>query len=142
MNWFKEEFARIDRSPKALRRFGFTLGGVFVLLGLFVLARRRSENLTALSSQLLGLLLIFTGFVAPNALKYLHALWTGLSLLIGWVMSRVILTIVFFLVVTPVGLLQRLTGHSSLDLRFRTGADSYWQPRQKTFAPAEYRNQF
>ena len=142
MNWFTEEFARIDRSPKALRRFGFILGAVSILLGLALLARSRSENLTALSSQIFGVLLVFAAFCVPSALKHLHAVWIGFSLVIGWVMTRVILTLVFFLVVTPIGLLQRLVGRSGVDLRFRTSGSSYWQPREKSFAPADYRNQF
>jgi hypothetical protein len=138
MNWFRQEFARIDRSSKALRRFGFVVGAVSLSLGLLFLLRHR--NGSALLT--LGLLLIGLGAVAPRSLKYLHALWIGLSLLIGWVMTRVILTVVFFLVVTPIGLLQRLLGRSNVDLGFRTGADTYWQTHKKPFAPADYRNQF
>ena len=142
MNWLKEEFRHLDRSPKALARFGFILGGISILIGLLPLIRHRSESLTALSSQAFGILLIMVAVVAPGALKYLHAVWIGLSLLIGWVMTRLILTIVFFLVVTPIGLLQRLARRSPLDLVFRTGASSYWRAREKSFAPADYRNQF
>jgi hypothetical protein len=142
MNWLKEEFLRIDRSAKALARFGFILGGMSILLGLFLLARHRSENLTALSSQVVGVLLVIVGLFAPNALRYLHAVWIGLSLLIGWVVTRLILTIVFFLVVTPIGLLQRLVGGSPLELGFRSGATSYWRSRKKHFDAADYRNQF
>jgi hypothetical protein len=138
MNWLTEELARMDRSPKALRRFGFVLGGMSILLGLVLLARHR----TGVPLFVIGALLILTAVLAPNALTYLHKFWIALSLLIGWLMTRVILTLVFFLVVMPIGLLQRLVGRSSVDLRFRTGASSYWQPRQKSFAPADYRNQF
>jgi hypothetical protein len=138
MSWLKEEFARVDRSPKALRRFGFVAGAASILFGLVLLHRHRA----ALPSLGLGALLITAGCVAPRTLKYLHAAWVGLSLLLGWVMSRIIVTLVFFLVVTPIGLLQRLVSRSGVDLRFRTGASSYWLPRDKPFAPAEYRNQF
>jgi hypothetical protein len=138
MNWLKEEFLRIDRSAKALARFGFILGGMSILLGLLLLARHR----TGLPLLIIGVLLIGAGFFAPRALKYLHAVWIGLSLLIGWLMTRLILTIVFFLVVTPIGLLQRLVGRSPVELVFRTGASSYWRPREKSFAPDDYRNQF
>jgi hypothetical protein len=138
MNWLREEFAHLDRSPKALRRFGFVLGGMSMLIGALLLLRHHA-GLPLLG---LGALIIIVGFLAPKSLKYLHALWIGLSLLIGWVMTRVILTLVFFLVVTPVGLLQRLAGKSNVDLRFRTGAISYWQPREKSLAAADYRNQY
>jgi hypothetical protein len=138
MNWLKEEFLRIDRSAKALARFGFILGGMSILLGLLLLVRHR----TGLPLLVLGALLVIVGLFAPNALKYLHAVWIGLSLLIGWVVTRLILTIVFFLVVTPIGLLQRLAGGSPLALGFRSGATSYWRSRKKHFDAADYRNQF
>ena len=138
MNWLREEFAHLDRSPKALRRFGFVLGGVSILIGVLLLLRHRA----GVPPLGLGTVLIVVGFIAPKLLKYPHALWIGLSLLIGWVMTRVILTLVFFLVVTPVGLLQRLARKSNVDLRFRTGSRSYWQPREKSFAAADYRNQY
>jgi len=138
MNWFKEEFGRIDRSPRALRRFGLVLGAMSILLGLVLLARHRNASLLFV----LAALLLAAAFFAPAALKYLHALWMSFSLLLGWVMTRVILTIVFCLVVTPIGLLQRLFRQSNLDLGFRTGASTYWRPREKSLAPADYRNQF
>ncbi|HEY6112178.1 MAG TPA: SxtJ family membrane protein [Chthoniobacterales bacterium] len=138
MNWLKEEFARVDRSPQSLRRFGFIVGAMSILLGLLLLLRHHG----ALPLLTIGMLLIALGALAPSALQPLHAVWMALSLLIGWVMTRVILTLVFFLVVTPIGLLQRLVSRSGVDLRFRTGASSYWQSREKSFAPADYRNQF
>jgi hypothetical protein len=138
MNWLKEEFVHVDRSPKALRRFGFILGTMSILVGLLFLLRHRS----GLPLLFIGALLIILGVVAPKTLRYFHAVWIAFSLLIGSIMSRVILTLVFFLVVTPIGLLQRLVSRSGIDLRFRTGASSYWQAREKSFAPADYRNQF
>jgi hypothetical protein len=138
MNWLKEEFVHVDRSPKALRRFGFILGTMSILVGLLFLLRHRS----GLPLLFIGALLIILGVVAPKTLRYFHAVWIAFSLLIGSIMSRVILTLVFFLVVTPIGLLQRLVSRSGIDLRFRTGASSYWQAREKSFAPTDYRNQF
>jgi hypothetical protein len=56
-------------------------------------------------------------------------------------MSRLILSVLYFLVVTPIGLLQRLFGRSRLELDFRTGASSYWRMRKKAFTAADYRKQ-
>ncbi|HAF02685.1 MAG TPA: hypothetical protein DIT76_06410 [Spartobacteria bacterium] len=139
MLWLKEEFLRIDRSTKALRRFGFTLGGLSILLGLWLMLQHRPATWPFI---LVGTLMICAGFFALGGLKYLHAGWTIFSLVLGWVMTRVILTVVFFLVVTPVGLLQRLFRHSPLELGFRIEAGSYWLTRRKLFDPADYRNQF
>ncbi len=64
------------------------------------------------------------------------------ALAIGWVMTRVLLTIVFFLVVTPVGLLQRLFGKRAIEVDFGTNAASYWQTRTVRPMPEDYEKQF
>jgi hypothetical protein len=135
-----EEFQELDQSPRALRRFGFTVGLVMLLLGSLLLWRQHRATgwpLTSLGS----LLLIGAGFF-PTALKYLHRPWMILSLALGWIMSRVLLTIVFFLVVTPIGLLQRFFGKRAIEVDFRTEAASYWQLRTERFTPANYEKQF
>ena len=65
-----------------------------------------------------------------------------LARFLGSITSRILLTIVFFLVVTPTGLLQRLFGKRPLDLRFNSGETTYWQPRSKHAATVDYERQF
>jgi hypothetical protein len=57
-------------------------------------------------------------------------------------MTAVILTIVFYAVLTPIGLLQRLLGRRPIDLAFASGESTYWQVRSDRFEPANYENQF
>ncbi len=135
-----EEYRKLDRSPCALRRFGLTLGSALLLLGalLFWRHHRGAALLFAFPG---GFLLILAG-VAPLLLKWIHGPWMILSLALGWVMSRILLTIAFFLIVTPIGLLQRLFGKRPLEIAFRTGANSYWQARTARPVPADYEKQF
>ncbi|MGI9087949.1 MAG: SxtJ family membrane protein [Chthoniobacterales bacterium] len=140
MRQINEEYRELDRSPHALRRFGLTIGSAFLLLGALLAWRHRFGSWTIL---ILGAVLIFAALVLPRALKLLHRIWMTLALTLGFVMTQVILTVIFFLVVTPIGLLQRLFGKSSLDLAFRTGAESYWETRaQREFTAADYEKQF
>jgi hypothetical protein len=62
--------------------------------------------------------------------------------ILGSISSRILLTIVFFLVVTPIGWLQRLCGKRPLDFGFNPDEASYWRPRTKSAVPADYENQF
>jgi hypothetical protein len=55
--------------------------------------------------------------------------WMALARAMGWVVSRVVVTIVFALVVTPIGLVARLLGKRLLDLRPDPSATTYWVPR-------------
>ena len=56
--------------------------------------------------------------------------------------ARVILTLMFFLVVTPVGLLQRLVGKRAFEVAFRSPENTYWKPRETAFDRESYERQF
>ena len=67
----------------------------------------------------------------PKAFRPLAGLWFGLSHLLGNVMSRVILTVVFFLVVTPIGVIRRLWGADALQLKkWKQGRGSVFLVRE------------
>ncbi len=79
-----------------------------------------------------GLLVI--NMVVPNIYKALAVFWFGLSQIIGTVVSKVLLTIIFFLLVTPVGIIRNILGLDSLDLKkWKDSKDSVFKTRNKTF---------
>jgi hypothetical protein len=53
----------------------------------------------------------------------------GLAVVLGYFMSRIILSLVFYLVVTPIGLLLKISGKDILNQKWNTKADSYWRKR-------------
>ena len=128
-----------DESRSVLRRFGFTVGIAFFLLGTLLDFRHRAAGRPF---QSLGtLLLLFAGF-APNLLSFVYRPWMRFARFLGTISSTILLTLLFFLVVTPIGLLQRLFGKRPLDLRFKTNDDTYWQKRTASPTPADYEKQF
>ena len=135
--WINAEYRKLDRSPRALRKFGLTIAGVLLLLTL-LLAFRGRVTFWAWGSAAIGFLL--TAALVPTWLGPFHRVWLGLSIVLGAIMTPVILTIFFFAVVTPVGLLQRLFGKRSVELRFRTQEESYW--RKRPVRDADYEKQF
>ena len=134
-----EDYERIDRSPRALRRFGFTMA---IVLGIATALTFRRYPAVALGLVIAGALLSVAAQFAPAQLAMVHRIWIKLSLAMGWVMTRVILTLVFFLVVTPVGLLQRLVGKRAFEVAFRTSENTYWKPREAPFERESYERQF
>lgn len=75
--------------------------------------------------------LLLITMIWPNAFRPLATLWFGLSHVLSSVVSRVILTILFFLVVTPIGLIRRLTGADALQLKkWKQGRDSVFIVRE------------
>ena len=139
MVWINEEYKKLDQSPKALRGFGFLVGSVFLLLGALLIWRHRDAGWPFVS---IGSILVVAGALFPQALKWVHTCWMILALTMGWVVTRVLLTIVFFLVVTPVGLLQRFLGKSAIEVAFRSDVSSYWKTRTTQAVPEDYNKQF
>ena len=76
--------------------------------------------------------------VAPKAYGPIAVVWLGISHLLGTVVSRILLTVVFFVVVLPVGLVRRMLGKDSLQLReFGKGKGSVMRVRDHVYAPAD-----
>jgi len=78
----------------------------------------------------LAMILLIITMAWPRAFWPLAGLWFGLAHLLGTVMSTVILTILFFVIVTPIGLVRRAFGADTLQLRkWKNGNDSVFQVR-------------
>lgn len=75
-------------------------------------------------------------------LKFLYEAWMKFAHALGWVNTRIILSIVYFLIFTPLALIFRLIGKDPLERRFEA-VDSYWNKREaKEFRREDYRRQF
>jgi hypothetical protein len=78
-----------------------------------------------------SIVLLFITMAWPKAFKPLAGLWFGLSHVLGSVVSRVILTILFFVVVTPIGVIRRWRGADAMQLKkWKQGTDSVFIERQ------------
>src|SRR5437867_3902417 len=87
-----------------LRKFGLLVGGVFLLLGGFFLWRHKTVWPWLVSP---GALLVILWCLAPFALKQIYGTWMALAFALGLVVSTVLLTLFFFLVVTPIAWVAR-----------------------------------
>jgi hypothetical protein len=135
-----EEIRQIQSGKRELRQFGFTMGIVLGLLGGWFLYRGREHAIYWLIAAGLFLLL---GAVLPAALKPLQKAWMALAVVLGWVMTRIILGALFYLVVTPVGLIGRLCGKRFLETRFREETvQSYWLKRESKIRREDCERQF
>ena len=108
-----------------------------LLLLLFFIARRREGWLFgAMAAHVLNM-------VVPQIYRPLAVLWLGLSDLMGAVVSKILLSIVFFLVVTPIGVVRRLFGKDSLQLRaFKASPESAMVERNHLFEPGDLTRPF
>lgn len=128
-------------SLRAEREFGLVVGGVFVLLGGWWLYRGKFT--TAADVMLpLGVLLILFGLIWPRALALPNRAWMLLAEGLSYVTTRIILGLVFFLVITPIGLVKRLSGWDPLGRR-SARSSSYWKPySERQRDPRHYEKMF
>ena len=114
------------RTFRAEKEFGLIVGGVFVLLGLWWLYRGKFVTAAYLLSAA-GSILVLCGLVYPRVLTVPRKFWMKLAEGMAYVSSRIILAIIFFLVLTPIGLVKRAMGWDPLQRRSAPG-DTFWQP--------------
>ena len=139
-----ERFDRDDRTRMGSER-GFAI--VFAVVFLIIAA---VKGLVADSAPVwvglwvvLAALMLFLGFVFPRALRPLNVAWFRFGLLLHKVVSPLVMGLVFYVTVTPIGLIMRLLGKRPLRLRFDPAAESYWIERRPPGpAPGSFSNQF
>lgn len=129
------------RSFRAEREFGLIVGAVLSLLGIWWLYRGKFPALAYLL-RILGWTLIVLGLVAPRILLTPRKIWMKLAEGMAYVSSRIILAFIFFLVLTPIGLVKRAMGWDPLHRR-DASRETFWLPypeRQRN--PRHYEKMF
>ncbi len=128
-----DEIKKIKSGKKELREFGIVMGCFFGILGGLLFWRHRPFLWAAALS---GTFFAF-GLLLPMTLQPLQKAWMTIAVLMGFVMSRVILTVLFFLVLSPLAIISRLLGKKHMDLTFRKPDSTGWNP-VKTKTEKEY----
>jgi hypothetical protein len=127
-------------STRELRRFGLTVGGVFLLLG--TLSWLRGHAVAPRVLWLAGVLLVTPALVAPGILGPVQRGWMRGAKVLGEFNGRVILTIVFYVILAPIGFVLRRV-RDPLDRSWRDGRTSQWKRRPAApLDPARYEQQF
>jgi hypothetical protein len=122
------------------RGFGIVFAIFLSLVGLLPLRARHPVRWWALA---LAAMFLAVALLQPVWLRPLNRIWTKLGLLLGRVVSPVVTGLLFFLVVTPIGLLFRLSKKDPLRLASSSGMSTYWIARQPPGpSPESMRNQF
>jgi len=135
-----DEFKDIKSGKKELGEFGVLIGAILIVLADIGLWRGRGFFVYPL---VLGLALVVLGLAMPQALKRPQRLWMQFALILGFVMNRVIMTLFFYAVLTPLSLTLRIMGKDILDERIDKSRVSYWNTREDGKRDkAYYENQY
>ena len=118
------------------RSFGIVFFIVFLLISIYPLINNESIRIWSLVVSLIFLVL---GIINANILSPLNKLWFKFGIFLGKIISPIIMGIIFFLVVTPIGLIMKLIGKDVLNLKY-SDYKSYWI--EKTGTKSKMKNQF
>ncbi len=127
----REEIGQLRPDAAELRKFSWVVGGVFLLIGAFLLYKESSwwPGIGGL-----GAVLVAVGTIAPKVLRPFYYAWMTLAVVMGYFVTRILLGVFFFLVLTPVGLFFRLIGRDILKRRPDREAESYWETKEYPIA--------
>jgi len=139
-----------DPDERTLRQFGWiALAGFGLLAGLawfekllfaFGLGEARAPVAGALLA--VGVLAAGIGLVHPRANRFLFVGLAVLAFPIGFVLSYVIMTTLFFVIIGPIGVVMRLVGHDPMRRELDPAAESYWTPADPMPPRERYFKQF
>ncbi|OGL46858.1 MAG: hypothetical protein A2161_01115 [Candidatus Schekmanbacteria bacterium RBG_13_48_7] len=111
---------KLEKTSKEYRKFGAALALAFIFVGSMLLWKGHLSGTKVFYSwSVITLLFVI---LKPSIMKYPILVFMG----IGWFNTKLILLLSFFLIVTPFGLIMRISGKDPLDQKWKTGKDSYW----------------
>ena len=105
--------------------FGILFFILFLIIGLYPL---KSEGLIRIWSVVLSLVFLIITIIRPNLFTFINKLWIQFGILLGKIISPIVMGLVFFFVVTPIGILVRVLKKDVMGLK--RGASSYWINRE------------
>lgn len=116
-NWYPDK--KVLRQFAVIAVFGFGLVG-------FMVWRLTGSAAATVSVWALGALVTLVGVPFPNAIRPVYVAITAVALPIGWLISQILLRVLYYGVMTPFALCFRLIGRDALSLK-RPETDSYWR---------------
>jgi Saxitoxin biosynthesis operon protein SxtJ len=138
MQWSDVSFSPGSRT---LRQFALLWiafwGGMALWHGAY-----RGNGAVGIGLATLALTIGVIGLCWPQAIRWIFVGWTVLAFPLGWLVSKLILGILYYGVFTPVALVFRLTGRDALALKRKPEASTYWQAKEQAKSPRQYFRQY
>jgi hypothetical protein len=130
----------MKNDAKELRKFSIILFLAFGILGLLVFWRKGEAGLVLCG---IGFALLLCGLIRPKLLSYVYRGWMTLSLILGFLMSHLILLLMYYLVFAPIGIVTRLFGRDILRRQFDKNRKTYWiKKEQNVLGKERYEKMF
>ena len=135
-----EEIKNIKSEKRDLRNFGITVVIILLIISGFLFWKEKESFQIFLA---IGITLFLTAIAIPAVLKPVYWIWMIFATILGWIMTRVILSLLFYTIFTPIGLILRFFRKQFLGLRWDKSKESYWNFRTNEHLQNEnYEKQF
>ena len=121
-----EEIKNIKSEKSDLRKFGITVGIILIIVGGFLYWKEKESFQILLTA---GVVLLILGLTIPVILKPIYWVWMIFATIIGWFMTKLILSLLFYVILTPIGLIPRLIGKQFIGLKWNKKYSTYWNYR-------------
>ena len=122
-----------------LKKFGLLIGSILVVIGIFPAIKGRALNLYPIIT---GAVFILLAVLAPNLLSPVHKGWMKVGKILGRVNTFLILSIIYFLFITPFGFAYRIFGSGSKKFTHKSNKNSYWIKRTPANPKEEMKRTF
>jgi hypothetical protein len=125
---------------RELRQFA----GLWILFFALVGAYCRWVSASPTAATVFWIVAVFglVGLVAPGVMRPIYLVWMALALPIGWTVSHLVLVLVYYGVLTPVGFAMRLFGYDPMKRSYDRSAKSYWVDHDPAAEPSRYFKQY
>ena len=134
-----EEIRRISTTKKDIKSFAITIGIILCFIASFLFYKEIEYYRIFIY---VAFVLIGSGLIIPNVLKPVYYIWMVFANILGWIMTRLILSLLFYLIISPIGIFSKIFGKRFLKIKI-TDQKSYWNRRDnKGVNELDYEKQF
>ncbi|MGE5498981.1 MAG: SxtJ family membrane protein [Syntrophothermus sp.] len=134
------EIKKIKSTNAELKKFGISVGFVLTLISLYLSFKGKSSYIYFTYS---GIFLIMSALSAPRLLKHIQKIWMAIGIILGWFTTRIILSVLYYIILTPIGFVMRLSGKDLLEMKIQKDKRSYWNYREeKPYSRTDTERQF
>lgn len=114
-------------NPKILREFAWIMAGMIAFLFGLVIPLLKGHHLPILPWAI-AVVFVLLGLLAPRSLKPVYELWMKIGHVLGWINGRIILTLIFVLVITPMALVMKLLKRDTMARQLEPQRITYRSP--------------
>ncbi len=134
-----EEIRNIKSDKKELKKFGITIGVALLIISAFLFFYEKPS-----APYFIGVGLVFqiVAQIFPTLFLPLQKIWMAFSVVMGFIMTRVILSVLFYLVITPISFISKIFGKDFLNLKIEKDKKSYWNLRDEEYEQSSTEKQF